>query len=196
MHVETWTGMINCGTWTSLDFDVHGSSWNQSSSRTKGRLCLKIKSEWPSPYVISRLSRVWLFATLWTIAHQGLLSVVFSRQEYWSGLPFPPPGDLPDPGIEPSSLTSPALAGGFFTVRTTWEACGASRLLVCAQLSIWVMTSSPWACSWPRFVVHLVFPMLTPFLVLTVAPGHTRLPLLSRLSVHHPWPSVPVLSSP
>ena len=45
----------------------------------------------------------------------------FSRQEYWSGLPCPPPGDLPIPGIEPSSLMSPALAGGFFTTSTTWE---------------------------------------------------------------------------
>ena len=46
----------------------------------------------------------------------------FSRQEYWSGSPFPPPGDLPDPGIELPSLTSPALAGGFFTTSATWEA--------------------------------------------------------------------------
>ena len=46
----------------------------------------------------------------------------FSRQEYWSGLPCPPPGDLPDPGIEPESLTSSALAGGFFTTSTNWEA--------------------------------------------------------------------------
>ena len=45
----------------------------------------------------------------------------FSRQEYWSGLSCPPPGDLPDPGIEPSSLMSPALAGGFFTTSATWE---------------------------------------------------------------------------
>ena len=47
-----------------------------------------------------------------TVAHQAPLSMGFSRQEYWSGFPFPPPGDLPDPGFEP---TSPALAGGFFT---------------------------------------------------------------------------------
>ena len=53
-----------------------------------------------------------LFATPWTVAHQALLSMGFSRQEYWSGLPFPSPEDLPDPGIE---LTSPALTGGFFT---------------------------------------------------------------------------------
>ena len=46
----------------------------------------------------------------------------FSRQEYWSGLLFPPPGDLPDPGIEPGSLMSLALAGGFFTTSAPWEA--------------------------------------------------------------------------
>ena len=45
----------------------------------------------------------------------------FSRQEYWSGLPYPPPGDLPNPGIEPKSLTSLAVAGGFFTTSTMWE---------------------------------------------------------------------------
>ena len=53
---------------------------------------------------------------------QAPLSMRFSRQEYWSGLPCPPPGDLPDPGIKPTSLMSPALAGGFFTTSTTWEA--------------------------------------------------------------------------
>ena len=53
--------------------------------------------------------------TPWTVAHQVLLSMEFSRQEYWSGLPFPTPGDLPDPGTEPMSLVSPALACGFFT---------------------------------------------------------------------------------
>ena len=58
------------------------------------------------------LIHVQLFVTLWTVAHQAPLSTGFSRQEYWSGLPFPPPGDLPDPGIK---AVSPALAGGFFT---------------------------------------------------------------------------------
>ena len=52
-------------------------------------------------------------ATLWTVAHQAPLSTGFSRQEYWSGLPSPSPGDLPKPWIKPMSLTSPALAGGF-----------------------------------------------------------------------------------
>ena len=65
----------------------------------------------------------------WTVAHQAPLSMGFSMQEYWSGLPFPPPRDLPNPGIEPMSLTSPALAGRFFTTSATipWDAhslCG------------------------------------------------------------------------
>ena len=61
-------------------------------------------------------------ATLWTTAHQDPLFMGFSRQEYWSGLLCPPPGDLPDPGIKPTSLMSPALAGGLFTASATWEA--------------------------------------------------------------------------
>ena len=60
--------------------------------------------------------------TLWTVACQAPLSLGFSRQEYWSGLPCPPAGDLPDPGIKPASPMSPAVAGGFFTTITTWEA--------------------------------------------------------------------------
>ena len=74
--------------------------------------------------LLSRLSRVWLCATPWTIAHQDPPSMGFSRQEYWSGLPCPPPGDLPHPGIEPATLMSPALAGQFFITSTTWEAQG------------------------------------------------------------------------
>ena len=54
---------------------------------------------------VKSLSRFWLFATPWTVAHQAPPSMGFSRQEYWSGLPFPSPGDLPDPGIEPGSPT-------------------------------------------------------------------------------------------
>ena len=60
-------------------------------------------------------SRVWFFVTLWTEACQAPLSMEFSRQEDWSGLPFPTPGDLPKPGIEPASLASLTLADGFFT---------------------------------------------------------------------------------
>ena len=65
--------------------------------------------------VLSCYSHVWLFVTLWAGACQFPLSMGLSRQEYWSGLPCPPPGDLPHPGIKPVSLLSPALADGFFT---------------------------------------------------------------------------------
>ena len=68
------------------------------------------------------LSHVQLFATPWTVPCQAPLSMGFSRQEYCSGLPCPPPGDLLDPGIKPMSLVSPTLAGGFFTTSATWEA--------------------------------------------------------------------------
>ena len=67
------------------------------------------------------LSCVWLFVTPWTVACQALLSMGFSRQEYWSGWIFPPPGDLPDPGMEPTFLESPAFADGLFTTRAIWE---------------------------------------------------------------------------
>ena len=69
--------------------------------------------------VVHSPSRVQFFVTLWTIAHQPPLSMGFSRQEYWTGLPCSPLGGLPDPGIEPASLMSLALAEGFFS--TTWE---------------------------------------------------------------------------
>ena len=64
--------------------------------------------------VIPLLSGVQLFATPWTVAQQAPLPMGFPRQEYWNGLSFPPPGDLPDPGIEPESPASAALAGRFF----------------------------------------------------------------------------------
>ena len=67
------------------------------------------------------LSHVQLFATLWTVACQAPLSIDFSSQEYWSGLPFPSPGDLPDLETEAASVASPALAGRFFTSWTTGE---------------------------------------------------------------------------
>ena len=72
--------------------------------------------------MLSRFSHVRLIQTLWTVTHQAPLSMGFSRQEYWSGLPCPPPGDFLDPGVKPTSLVSPTLAGGFFTTSATWEA--------------------------------------------------------------------------
>ena len=77
--------------------------------------------------MLSHFSPVQFFATPWTVAHQAPLSVGFSRQEHWSGLPCPAPEDLPDLGIEPASLTSPAMAGGFFTTNAPWEALGGGK---------------------------------------------------------------------
>ena len=89
-----------------------------------GRMCVCV--------CVCVLSRVWLFATPWTVTHQAPLSMGFSGQEYWSRLPSPSPGDLPNPGIEPTSPASPALAGGFFTTSTTMD--------ICIR-----MTESPWS---------------------------------------------------
>ena len=78
--------------------------------------------------VLSGFSHVRLIMALWSMAHQDPLSMGFSRHKYWSGLPCLPPGYLPDPGIKLLSLTSPALAGGFFATSATWEA-SESRLV-------------------------------------------------------------------
>ena len=71
---------------------------------------------------VSCFSCIWLFGILWTVAHRAPLSIGFSRQDYWGGLPCPPPGDLSHPGIELASFMSPALAGRFFTTSAIWEA--------------------------------------------------------------------------
>ena len=95
-------------------------------------------------YVLSGFSHVRLFSTLQTVAPKVPLSMGFSRQEYWSGLPFPPLGDILDPGIEHTFLTSPALVGRFFTTSATWEA---------PSTNIYVSTNSPgqgvgWIWGW------------------------------------------------
>ena len=72
--------------------------------------------------MLSCFSCVLLFETPWAVALQAPLSMGFSCQEYWSRFSFLSPGDLPNPGIEPMSHKSPALAGGFFTTSITWEA--------------------------------------------------------------------------
>ena len=70
---------------------------------------------------VKLLSHVQLFVTPWAVAYEVSPFMGFSRQEYWSGLPFPPPGDIPDPGIEFASLMSPTLAVGFFTASAMWN---------------------------------------------------------------------------
>ena len=90
---------------------------NSSSTRTAVESMHDAKSAQSCPTLC-----VQPCVTLWTVAHQAPLSVGFSRQEHWSGLPWPPLGDLPDPGFKPMFLMSPALAVRFFTTSTTWEA--------------------------------------------------------------------------
>ena len=87
--------------------DLPGGSYREQSNSLPGA-----NISWKSKVKVKSLSRVRLFATPWTIAHQAPPSMGFSRQEYWSGLPFPSPGDLPDPGIQP---TSPALEADALT---------------------------------------------------------------------------------
>ena len=94
--------------------------------------------------------------TLWTAAHQASLSMEFSRQEYWSEFPYHPPRDLPNPEIEPTSLKSPVLAGGFFTTSTAWKS--PILLLVTCVLCVLVTQScltlyDPMDCSPPGFSI-------------------------------------------
>ena len=83
---------------------------NQHHTANQPRAAAGVAAVVAVAVAVSRFSRVRLFATLWTVALQAPLSVELSRQEYWSGLPCPPPGDLPDPGMEPGS---PALQADF-----------------------------------------------------------------------------------
>ena len=106
-------------------------SWRSSQPRDRTQVfCIagRFFTIWAAKEALSlvclcarSLSHVWLFVTLWTVACQAPLSMGLSREEYWSGLPWPPPGDLPDPGITAASLLCPALAGRFFTTSATWE---------------------------------------------------------------------------
>ena len=90
-------------------------------ARTLEWVAISFSSAWKWKVKVKLLSCVQLFTTPWTAAHQTPLSMGFSGQECWSGLPWPPPGDLPYRGVDPASLMSPALTGGFFTTSTTWK---------------------------------------------------------------------------
>ena len=100
------------------------------------------------------LSRIRLSMTLWTVGRQAPLSVGFLRQEYWRGLPFPPLGDLPDPGIEPAST---ALAGGFFTTEPPGQPNHQDPILyfvfTAASLGTWFseQQSCKGEAKWTRF---------------------------------------------
>ena len=96
------------------------SNWIMCISRTNWQCVGGSRS--PCVRVCCYFCHIRLYVTLWTVARQAPLPMGFSRQEYWSGLTRPFPGDLLNPGIQPASLTSPALVGEFFPISTTWEA--------------------------------------------------------------------------
>ena len=131
--------------------------------------------------MLSLFSHVWLFATLWTVAYQAPLPIGFSRQEYWSGLPCPPPEDLPDPGIKPESLKPSALAGGFFTILAT---CEAPYYISSVQFS-----SVAQSCLTLWDPINCITPGL---------PAHHQLPEFTQIHVHRVsdaiQPSHPLLS--
>ena len=107
-----------------------------STSRTQNSPWKSCKQPDQCLLVPSRFSHGQLFVTPWTVTHQAPLSLEFSWQEYCSGLPFPSLGDPPNPGIEPTSLRSPALAGWFFTTSTTWKVPG--PVLMRSSLTVWL----------------------------------------------------------
>ena len=133
---------------------------------------------WQRPSWCS-LSRVRLIATPWTAAYQAPLSMEFSRQEYWSGLPCPPPGSLPDPGIEPTSLRSPALSGGFFTTSVPWEV---HNLVLTNTLTMKEMQQANRNCGW-MFCCFRAVP--DSFL----SPRAVPIPSFSPAFLYHPSPT-------
>ena len=94
--------------------------------------------------VLNYFSPIWLFAASWTVAHKAPLSMGFSRQEHWSGLPCPSPGDLPNPGLKSVSLTSPTLAGGCFTTSATQKERNSLNLMknICKKFTANIILSS------------------------------------------------------
>ena len=104
---------------------------------------------------VKLLSRVQLFATPWTVAHQAPLSMGFSKQEYWSGLSHPPPRDLPDPGTEPATPASPALQVDSLPSEPPGRAVVVQFAQLCPTLC------HPMDCSIPGFPVHHQLPELT-----------------------------------
>ena len=120
-----------------LDFIQSFSSCSLSDWRYK---CIRYKLIKLEVYVcvLSCFSHVQLFMTLWTVAYQAPLSIGLSKQEYQSGLPCPPPGDLPDPAVKPTCLMSPSLAGSFFTTSATWEAPIYVHSLAWSTMQYWI----------------------------------------------------------
>ena len=109
-----------------------------------GNPIIRTPPSWHHVCMLSCFRCAWLFATLWSVAWQALLSLGFSRQEHWSELLSPPPGDLPDPGIEPLSLMFPELISRFFTIRATWDTPSWPHLSLITSQRPHLQITSPW----------------------------------------------------
>ena len=119
-------------------------------------------------------SRVWLFATPWTVARETPLSVEFPRQEYWNVLPFPPPGDLPNPGGTPKSPAPPVLAGRFFTTvppgKPNWEQ-GPFQSINHLIIFKWLNANAGVKnCQWSLASLSLLLPPLGKFITFLPQP--------------------------
>ena len=181
---------------------MHTSLYREKFWKRTSPICLTVINElWDSN--VHMLSRVRFFATPWTVALQAPLSMGFSRREYWAGLPFPFPGDLPHPGIELTCLKSPALAGRFFTTGTTWDL----GLIWCKRLLNTHKLFPPHTKPSSIYILHLQQQQKKPSTVITFkkatvsyspqaqgtlsTAGMTRLVTLSRLAGPHTGSPLP-----
>ena len=133
----------------------------------------------------------------WIVAHRAPLSMGFSKQEYWSGLPRPPPGDFPDPWMEPASLVFSSLAGGFFTIRATWEAHDLLKLV--SKALVW-FPSQPCLHLFPLYLKNSslqVSTWLYPHIILfhdwnvSISVNFSETPFLINLPEIPFFPSIP-----
>ena len=119
-------------------------------------------------------SRVLLFVTPWTVTHQAPLSIEFSRQEYWSGLPLPTPGDLPDPGIEPASLSFPALV---FTTVPPRKSRAGSKFIASV-----LVNPFPYSCSPLTLLTYGGSENVVPRPEALASPGNLQTPSLHTIA--------------
>ena len=117
--------------------------------------------------VLTHFSHARLFATPLTVSHQSPLSMGFSKQEYWNGLPCPSPGDFPDPGIEPMSFTSPALAGRFFPLVPPGKPCFTNKCYIFYSNSIVSVCifSSTWFCQTVNICLSVEWMLILDILI-------------------------------
>ena len=131
--------------------------------------------------MLNQFCHVRLCAILWTIARQAPLSMEFSRQEYWSGLPCPPPGDLPDPEAEPTSLAAPALQANCLPLRHQ----GSLRLCLLLLFSHVQLFVTPWTATCQASLSLTISQILLKLMFIeSVMPSNSSSPLAFNLSQH------------